>query len=86
VDDIKGALTVPVITEYLLIWDLVDGLVLQPDIPDQHRWKLSSGSYSCRSAYSSMFIRTICFSPLETGLETGVQETPYGGLNITNIN
>ncbi|WVZ80019.1 hypothetical protein U9M48_027537 [Paspalum notatum var. saurae] len=45
VTDIRGALTVQVLSEYLMVWDLVDGLELQPDIPDQHRWKLStSGS------------------------------------------
>ncbi|WVZ85170.1 LOW QUALITY PROTEIN: hypothetical protein U9M48_032120 [Paspalum notatum var. saurae] len=60
VDDIKGALMVQVITDYLLIWNLVDGLVLQPDTPDNLRWKLSSsGSYSCKSAYSSMFTGTV---------------------------
>ena len=64
VEDIQGALTVQVITEYLLVWDLVDGIMLQPDIPDQHRWKLSSsGSYSCKSAYNSMFTGIIGFAP-----------------------
>jgi hypothetical protein len=62
VDDIKGALTVQVISDYLLICNLVDRPVLQPDILDQHRWKLSSsGSYSCKSTYSSMFTGTISF-------------------------
>jgi hypothetical protein len=36
VNDIQGALTVQVITDYLLVWDLIDGLELQPDTPDQH--------------------------------------------------
>jgi hypothetical protein len=64
VNDIQGALTVQVITDYLLAWDLIDGLELQPDTPDQHHWKLSSTrSYSCSSAYNSMFTGTINFSP-----------------------
>ncbi|WVZ63074.1 hypothetical protein U9M48_012739 [Paspalum notatum var. saurae] len=64
VSDIKGALTVQVLSEYLLVSDLVDGVELQPDTPDQHLWKLSSsGVYSCKSAYDSMFTRTISFSP-----------------------
>jgi hypothetical protein len=36
VSDFKGALTVQILVEYLHIWDLVDGIVLQPDIPDKH--------------------------------------------------
>ena len=35
VEDIRGALSVQVLLEYLIIWDLVDGLVLQHDVPDQ---------------------------------------------------
>lgn len=61
---IKEALSVQVILEYLLIWDLVDALVLQADVPDKHIWKLtSSGAYSCKSAYDSMFFGTIKLSP-----------------------
>ncbi|WVZ96322.1 hypothetical protein U9M48_041977 [Paspalum notatum var. saurae] len=64
VSDIKGALTVQVLSEYLLVWYLVDGVELQPDTPDQHHWKLSSsGTYSCKSAYDSLFTGTISFSP-----------------------
>ncbi|WVZ74309.1 hypothetical protein U9M48_022508 [Paspalum notatum var. saurae] len=64
VNDIKGALTVQVLSEYLLVWDLVDGVELQPDAPDQHRWKLSaSGTYSCKSVYDAMFTGTIGFPP-----------------------
>ncbi|WVZ83087.1 hypothetical protein U9M48_030267 [Paspalum notatum var. saurae] len=64
VEDIRGALTVQVLLEYLAIWDMVDGLVLQHDVLDQHVWKLSaSGSYSSKSAYNAMFVGTIKFSP-----------------------
>ena len=39
--DIKGALTVQILIEYLLIWDQVDGIFLQSDVQDQYRWKFS---------------------------------------------
>ncbi|WVZ76691.1 hypothetical protein U9M48_024644, partial [Paspalum notatum var. saurae] len=64
VTDIKGALTVQVLREYLLIWDLVDEVTLQDGVQDQHQWKFSSsGTYSSRSAYLAMFMGTINFSP-----------------------
>jgi hypothetical protein len=69
VNDIQGALTVQVITDYLLVWDLIDGLELQPNTPDQHHWKLSStSSYSCSSAYNSVY-RDHQFYSLQAGLE-----------------
>jgi hypothetical protein len=50
VQDIKGARTVKVLLEFLHIWDMVDGFILQPEIPDRYRWKLmQDGSYSSKS-------------------------------------
>ena len=64
VADIRGALTVQVLREYLLIWGVVDDLVLQPTVPDQHKWKLSiSGKYSSRSACNAFFFGSIRFAP-----------------------
>jgi len=64
VADVRGVFTVQVLAEYLQIRDLVDVLVLQQDVPDQHRWKLSSsGSYSSKSAYQTFFLGTIKFAP-----------------------
>ena len=41
VGDIKGALTIEVLIEYLHIWDIVDDLLLQSDVQDRYTWKLS---------------------------------------------
>jgi hypothetical protein len=41
VNDIRGALTVPVLIEYLQLWDMVDGMVLQQQVPNQFTWKRS---------------------------------------------
>jgi len=39
--DIKGALTVPVLMDYFRIWDLLDRVVLQQEVQDHFRWKLT---------------------------------------------
>ena len=41
VGDIKGALTIEVLIEYLHIWDTVDNLLLRSDVQDCYTWKLS---------------------------------------------
>jgi hypothetical protein len=63
VSDIRGALSVDVMFEYLLLWDLLDNFQLQPDVPDVHVWKFStSGQYSTKSAYDAMFEGATKFS------------------------
>lgn len=41
VDDIQGALSVEIIVEYLLLWDLIYGLELQTEFQDSHIWRLA---------------------------------------------
>ena len=62
VADIKGALTVQVLIEFLKSWELVEGVVSHPDVPDRFSWKFSSSDqYSRKSAYNTMFICSIKF-------------------------
>ena len=64
VSNIKGRLSVPVLREYLLLWDLVDNMLLQEGVEDQHQWKLTrSGIYSSKSTYNAYFIGSIRFAP-----------------------
>ena len=64
VSDIRGGLSVTVLVEYLQLWNLVDGVVLQPDIADQHIWRLSAhGTYCSKSAYDALFVGSIPFGP-----------------------
>jgi hypothetical protein len=41
VTDFQGALTVPVLVEYLELYQALDQVELQPEIPDEHTWRLS---------------------------------------------
>ncbi|WVZ90618.1 hypothetical protein U9M48_036903, partial [Paspalum notatum var. saurae] len=53
-----------VLVEYLQLWNMVDGVNLQPDTTDQHIWHLSShGIYSSKSAYEAFLTRSITFGP-----------------------
>jgi len=66
VTDIKGALTVDVILEYLQLWDLLQGFELQPEIEDSHIWQFStSGNFSTKSAYEAFSIGSIQFNSWE---------------------
>ncbi|WVZ97140.1 hypothetical protein U9M48_042695 [Paspalum notatum var. saurae] len=63
VSDIRGALSVQVLVEYLQLWNLVDEM-LQPDTDDKHVWRLSRhATYSSKSAYDAFFVGSITFGP-----------------------
>jgi hypothetical protein len=64
VSDIKGALTIQVLEEYLMIWDHVGRINVQPEIPDTFRWKLTqTGDYSSKSACTALFTGSIRYAP-----------------------
>jgi len=66
VSDIRGALTVNVLIEYIHLWKSLSGVVLQPDVDDTHIWQFSaSGQYSTKSAYEALFTGAIHFKPWE---------------------
>jgi hypothetical protein len=64
ISDIQGALSVGVISEYLLLWDLIDLVQLRPHVEDKHFFRLAAnGKYSSKEAYRGFFIGSIEFEP-----------------------
>jgi len=60
VANIKGALTVEVLREYLQLWDLLQGFELQPEVEDSHIWQFpTSGNFSTKSAYEAFFFHWV---------------------------
>jgi len=66
ISDIRGALSVQVLIEYVHLWELLSDVELQPEVEDLHIWKFtSSGLYSTKSAYEALFIGATQFDPWE---------------------
>ena len=66
ITDIKGALTLDVLVEYLALWDLLSEVSLQLNEEDTHVWQFSaSGQYTSKSAYEALFIGATSFGPWE---------------------
>jgi len=61
--DIQGHYSVAVLSEYLDVWDLIQEVVLQPDVEDVHKWRFeASGQFSTRSAYKALLNVSIYFA------------------------
>ncbi|WVZ76728.1 hypothetical protein U9M48_024677 [Paspalum notatum var. saurae] len=66
ISDLKGALGVAALVEYLQLWDILSQIVLDPEVEDRHIWRFSSsGQYSAKSAYEGFFQGGILFDPWE---------------------
>ena len=62
--DIRGALTINVLIEYLRLWEKLSGFKLQAEVDDTHIWQFSaSGHYSSKTAYEALFTGAIQFKP-----------------------
>jgi hypothetical protein len=64
VDDIRSSLQAQALLEFLLVWDILQEVQLNPDVPDHHCWTSSnSGTYSAKSAYGRFCMGAIQFEP-----------------------
>jgi hypothetical protein len=62
ISDIKGPLTVGVLTEYLQLWDMISGWQLQSGVENRHVFTIApSGTYSVKSAYERLFLGSVAF-------------------------
>jgi hypothetical protein len=57
ISDIKGALSVGVLVDYLNLWELLSEIVLQPEVEDKHIFSIAAdGKYSAKSAYEASLL------------------------------
>jgi hypothetical protein len=64
--DIRGALSVAALAEFIGIVDLLEEVQLLSGVPDKHQWRFSaSRQYSSKSAYETLFIGAVHFEPWE---------------------
>jgi hypothetical protein len=64
ISDIHGALSVGIINEFLILWDLIDPIVLRPQVEDKHFFRLAAnGKFLSKEAYRGFFIGSSEFEP-----------------------
>jgi hypothetical protein len=62
ISDIRGALTVGVLMDYLHLWNALADVELCPRVADSHSWRFATnGQYSAKLAYESFFKGPIGF-------------------------
>lgn len=55
-----------VLMDFMMLWNLIEEVELQPEVPDIHIWRLSaSGQYTATSAYNALFEGATRFEPYE---------------------
>jgi hypothetical protein len=55
--DIKGALTIPVLAQYVQVYQCLQAVQLTPAVEDTLHWRWSTdGVYSSRSAYAALLL------------------------------
>jgi hypothetical protein len=60
--DIKGALSVGVLIDYLQLWEMLSAIELQPGVEDRHIFSIvPDGMYSAKSAYNGLFMGSVSF-------------------------
>jgi hypothetical protein len=60
--DIKGALLVGVLINYLQLWEMLSAIELQPRVEDRHIFSIApDGMYSTKSAYNGLFMGSVSF-------------------------
>lgn len=56
IKDIEGQLTVEALRQYVSLWRIIHGMMLQPAVEDKIIWRWSAAAtYSARSAYRMLF-------------------------------
>jgi hypothetical protein len=67
VEDIPGGeISMAALIQYLDLWDILNSVELDEDIPDKHICRFSSsGQYTTKSAYDTLFQGAIPFEPFE---------------------
>jgi hypothetical protein len=60
--DIKGALSVGALVDYLNLWELLSEIVLQHEVEDKHIFSIAAdGKYLAKSAYKDLFAGSTFF-------------------------
>ena len=66
IENIHGEVCTIALFQYLDLWDIMNSVELNESIPFKHVWRLSSsGQYTTKSAYDTLFQGVVSFEPNE---------------------